>query len=246
MRVAVVSDIHDNLAAFEAVLADLREASPDLVFHGGDLAGSGSSPGEIVDRIRELGWQGVAGNTDEMLFRPEALTEFASESPAFNDLFAYVEQMAEWTRRALGEERLAWLRNLPRIQHYESITLVHASPGNLWRAPGAQASDAELLAVYGPLDKRVVIYGHIHTPYVRKVARLDGSIFTIANSGSVGLPYDGDTRACYLLIDGEAVTIRRVEYDVEQEVKSLMTSGLPHADWIAKQLRTARPQLPCL
>lgn len=70
MRIAIVSDIHGNRTALEAVLADLRQTSPDLILHGGDLADSGSSPVEIVDRVRDLGWQGVIGNTDEMLFAP--------------------------------------------------------------------------------------------------------------------------------------------------------------------------------
>ena len=71
MRIAVVSDIHGNRTAFKAVLADLRETSPDLILHGGDLADGGSSPAQVVDRIRDLGWQGVAGNADELLWRPE-------------------------------------------------------------------------------------------------------------------------------------------------------------------------------
>ena len=87
MRIAIISDIHGNRTAFEAVLADLRHTSPDLVIHGGDLADAGSSPAEIVDRIRELGWRGVFGNTDEMLFRPESLTDFASRSPGLQPLF---------------------------------------------------------------------------------------------------------------------------------------------------------------
>ena len=72
MRIAIVSDIHGNRTAFEAVLADLQQAAPDLIFHGGDIADGGSSPTEIVDRIRDLGWPGVMGNTDEMLVRPES------------------------------------------------------------------------------------------------------------------------------------------------------------------------------
>src|SRR5260370_51850 len=108
MRIAIVADIHGNRTAFEAVLADLREISPDLILHGGDLADSGSSPVEIVDRIRELGWQGVVGNTDEMLFMPESLTEFAKQSPALQSLTVTIEEMAAATREALGEERLAW------------------------------------------------------------------------------------------------------------------------------------------
>src|SRR6266481_7603325 len=116
MRIAIVSDIHGNRTAFEAVLTDLRQTSPDLILHGGDLADAGSSPAEIVDRIRDLGWQGVVGNTDEMLFRPESLQEFASQSPKLQPLFAVIEEMAAATREALGEERLNWLRGLPRNQ----------------------------------------------------------------------------------------------------------------------------------
>src|ERR1700685_1071416 len=91
MRIAIVSDIHGNLTAFEAVLADLRATAPDLIFHGGDLADNGSTPVEIIDHIRALGGPGVAGNTDEMLFRPDSLSEFASKSPGFERFRTIVE-----------------------------------------------------------------------------------------------------------------------------------------------------------
>src|SRR3984957_11768314 len=105
MRMAIVSDIHGNRTAFEAVLADLKQTSPDLILHGGDLADSGASPAEIVDRIRELGWDGVVGNTDEMLFAPESLQEFASQSPNLKSLFAAIQDMALATCEMLGEAR---------------------------------------------------------------------------------------------------------------------------------------------
>src|ERR1700674_3028194 len=98
MRIAIVSDIHGNRTAFEAVLADLRQTSPDLILHGGDLADGGANPTGIVDRIRELGWQGVIGNTDEMLSSSESLEEFASQSSAPPSLWAAVREMAAWTR----------------------------------------------------------------------------------------------------------------------------------------------------
>ncbi len=75
-RVAILSDIHGNLTAFEAVVADIQRLSPDLLLHGGDLADGGSAPSVIVDRIREFGWQGVLGNTDETLFVPNRLLHF--------------------------------------------------------------------------------------------------------------------------------------------------------------------------
>src|SRR5712691_971880 len=105
MRIAIVSDIHGNRTAFEAVLADLRQTSPDLILHGGDLADGGASPAEIVDRIRDLGWPGVVGNADEALFRPGSLEEFASQSSAPPSLWAVVREMSAATREALGEER---------------------------------------------------------------------------------------------------------------------------------------------
>jgi putative phosphoesterase len=244
MRIAVVSDIHGNLTALEAVIADLKDSSPDLVLHGGDLADNGSSPFEIIDRIRELGWKGVYGNTDEMLFRPESVRDFAKHAPGLHSLLATIEEMAAWTREELGDERLAWLRALPDRQVLDLIALVHASPGYAWRAPNQDAAETELELVFSTLRKRMIVYGHIHYPYVRTIGHM-----TIANSGSAGLPYDGDFRAAYLLIDenpvdGNTAVVRRVEYDVDKELKALTYSGLPHAEWIAKTLSTARPQLP--
>jgi putative phosphoesterase len=239
MRIAIVSDIHGNLTALEAVLADLRETSPDLIFHGGDLADSGSSPVEIVDRVRDLGWQGVVGNTDEMLAMPETLEEFVSQSSAPASIWSAIREMAAATRAALGEERIAWLRGLPLVQTHGAMALVHASPESRWKAPTPEASAAELESVYSPLSRPVAIYGHIHRSFVRSVSNL-----VVANTGSVSLSYDGDRRAAYLLLDDSTPTIRRVEYDMDRELKALSICGLPHSEWVAKMLETGRPQMP--
>jgi predicted phosphodiesterase len=244
MRIAILSDIHGNRTAFEAVLADLQRTSPDLILHGGDLADAGASPVEIVDRIRDLGWQGVVGNTDEILFRPESLEEFASQSSAPPSLWAAIRQMAAVTRNMLGDERIIWLRGLPRAQVQASMALVHASLESLWRAPTPEATDVELESVYGPLGQPIAVYGHIHRPYVRKVPSSPAQVRLVVNTGSVSLSYDGDRRASYLLLDGSTPTIRRVEYDLEKEVKALASCGLPQADWIARTLRAASPQMP--
>jgi len=239
MRIAIVSDIHGNLFALEAVLEDLRQTAPDLIFHGGDLAHAGANPAEVVDRIRALGWPGVVGNTDEMLFRPESLTEFAQQAPKLQPLCAALEEMSAVTSAKLGPERLAWLAALPRVQIDTPMALVHASPESLWRAPMPEASDAELEAVYGPLGRPVAVYAHIHRSYIRSVAGM-----TVVNTGSVSLSHDGDRRAAYLVLDDTTPTIRRVEYDVDRECKALASSGLPYADWVAKILASARPQMP--
>ena len=239
MRIAIVSDIHGNRTAFEAVLADLRQTSPDLILHGGDLPHGGSSPAEIVDQICDLGWQGVLGNTDEMLFNPESLKEFASQSPNLQPLWAAIEEMAAATCEALGEARLAWLRALPVIQIQRPMALVHASPESTWRSPGHTASDAELESVYSPLGQPMVVYGHIHRSYIRSISRM-----MVVNSGSVSLSYDGDPRAAYLLLDDSKPEIRRVEYDVDREIKALFGCGFPHAEWVEKMLKSASPQMP--
>jgi putative phosphoesterase len=239
MRTAIVSDIHGNLTAFEAVVADLRHTAPDLILHGGDLADGGSSPVEIVDRIRILGWPGVAGNTDEMLYLPESLEEFASQSPHLQALFAAIREMAAATREALGAERLAWLRTQPARLDHGQIGLVHASPESRWRAPAHTAGDAELESVYAPLGQPIAVYAHIHRSYIREVSGM-----IVANTGSVSLSYDGDRRAAYLLLDDSAPTIRRVEYDIDEELQALAVCGLPHTDWIARMLKSGSPELP--
>jgi putative phosphoesterase len=231
MRVAIVSDIHGNRRAFQAVLADLRKISPDLIVHGGDLAAGGAHPADIIDHIRTLGWPGVRGNTDEMLWAPERLAEFSAANPKIAPILAMVQETIPPTVASLGTERLQWLETLPARYAQESFTLVHASPGDLWRAPMPNASDDELRTTYRPLDARLVVYGHIHCPYIRRIQGL-----TVANTGSVSQSHDGDTRASYLVIDEEEPTIRRVEYDLQSEAEELVRSGLPQARWTARIL----------
>jgi predicted phosphodiesterase len=164
LLVAVVTDIHGNLTAFEAVLADIHRMSPDLVLHGGDLADPGSSPIDLVDRIRDLGWRGVMGNTDEMLVRPSSLEDFASQSSAPSTMWSTIRLIASSTRSKLGDQRLKWLSELPLVTTVPGFALVHAEPGNCWRAPSSEATDAELETIYGSLGQPIVAYGHTHRP----------------------------------------------------------------------------------
>ncbi len=239
MRLAVVSDIHGNLSALEAVVADLGRMAPDLVLHGGDLADGGSSPAAVIDRVRELGWQGVLGNTDEMLVRPQALGEAIGGKPGLERCFEALAEMAEVSREVLGDERLAWLSRLPPQERRGDLVLLHGSPATPWAAPPPEADDDQLSTTYSPLQGQVVIHGHIHRPYVRRVGGM-----TVANSGSVGLPYDGDRRAAYLLVDDDGFTIRGVEYNVAAEVRRLRTGPMPHSAWVIRQLERAAFELP--
>lgn len=240
MRVAVVTDIHGNLTALEAVIADLKQTMPDVVVQGGDLVAGGHRPVEVLDRVRERGWPGVLGNTDEMLWRPELFERFMQNVPQLGHIWRMVFQdQAPATRDLIGEARLAWLRQLPMEWHDETLAVVHAAPGDLWRSPMHNATDEVLEQTYAPLERPIVAYGHIHVPFVRSVGNR-----VIANCGSAGMPFDGDPRASYLLIDEGAPSIRRVEYDVEEEVRSLMESSYPDRQRIAETLRSARYVLP--
>jgi putative phosphoesterase len=235
MRLAIVSDIHGNFTALEAVVEDIARRGVERVIHGGDLALAGCQPAEAIDRVRELGWPGVVGNVDELLWRPEEHAVQRARAPKLRDLLRLLfDDYAPATRELLGEARIEWLRALPPEHREGDLTLVHASPGDLWRAPMPEAGDAQLISTYGPCGTSLVVYGHIHRPFVRRVGDL-----TVANSGSVGAPLDADPRASYLLVDAGGPQVVRVEYDVEREASLLMRSGYPDAARIAETRRRA-------
>ena len=236
MRLAVVSDIHGNLSALEAVIVDIERRAVDRVVHGGDLVLMGCQPAEVIDRIRELGWPGIVGNTDELLWRPEERARQERSAPKLHELLRLLfDEYAPATQELLGGERVSWLRQLPGEHREPDAVVLHASPGDLWRAPPPDADDVELAATYGPCDAETVVYGHIHRPYVRRLDR-----FTIANSGSVGSPFDGDPRASYLLLDAGEAEVVRVEYDAEREADLMLRSGYPDARRIAEMRRLGR------
>jgi putative phosphoesterase len=233
---ALVSDMHGNLTALEAVIADLERRGVTRVIHGGDLATSGCRPAEVIDRVRELGWPGVVGNVDELLWSPEDHARQLERAPKLRSLLHMLfEQHAPATRELIGSQRLEWLRSLPAEHCEGQLVVLHARPGDLWRAPMPDDDDGRVRRTYEPCAADVVVYGHIHRPYVRRLAE-----FTVANSGSVGSPFDGDPRASYLLIERDAIEIVRLEYDIEREIALLERSGYPDAQRIAETRRTGR------
>jgi putative phosphoesterase len=234
MRIALVSDIHGNLTALDAVVDDIARRGVDRVVQGGDLALMGPRPAEVIDRIRELGWPGIVGNTDEAIWRPEEHERLLNDAPALKPMVDLIFQTyVPDARERLGDDRIGWMRELPAEHREADLALVHARPGDLWRAPMPEADDDELAGTYRPLEAGLAVYGHIHKPYVREV---DG--LTVANSGSVGLPFDDDPRAAYLIVDDGKPSIVRVEYDVEREVRALRESGHPDADRLSEMRRT--------
>jgi predicted phosphodiesterase len=236
MRIAILSDIHGNLTALDAVVADIQRRAPDRVLHGGDLVLMGAQPAQVVDRIRALGWPGVLGNTDELLWRDEELARQEMLAPKLKQqLRLMFQDYAPTTRELLGEERVAWLRRLPLQARLDGLAVVHAAPDDLWRAPMPTDEDDELSLAYRPLTVETAVYGHIHRPFVRPLAEM-----TVANCGSVGMPWDGDPRASYLLIDDGVPRLIRVAYDVEHEAAVMRQSGYPDAARLIEMRRRGR------
>ena len=237
MRIAVLSDIHGNLLALEAVLADLEAVGgADTVVIAGDLCLDGPRPRETLQRLRALGFPIVQGNTDRDLALDPADTAASAQAA-----------LLAWTRRALGDEGLAFLRQLPFAHRVagpdtdQAILVVHANPVNQDEQLQPYAPEARLapfLEGVAP-DVAVVAFGHLHLPFTREMGRL-----SLANIASVGLPKDGDRRAGYGLItwaDGRwAIEQRRVEYPVEEVVAQLREAAPPDADELIKTLLRAR------
>jgi len=232
MRVAVLSDIHGNLVALEAVLADLAaQGGIDAIAVAGDLCVDGPRPREVLERVRGLGCPVVQGNTDRDL-----------AASALRD-----DPLLAWTREQIGDAGIAYLGALPfshRIVAPDGrsvLLIVHANPKNQDQhlpplAP--EHSIAPLLADLPP-EVTTIAFGHLHLPYVRDVGRL-----RLIDIASVGLPKDGDRRAGYGLLtwtgDGWSCEQRRVEYPVEETIDQIRAAAPPDADGLIRTLLRAR------
>ena len=139
------------------------------------------------------------------------------------------------TLSAIGKERLAWLRALPRRWSDGDLCVVHAGPDDVWQVTAPNASDDELDGVFRVLASKRVVYGHLHVPFVRRLPS-----FTLVNAGAVSQSFDGDARAAYALIDDDRIEIRRVEYDIEEEARLLLRSDDPFAQSTAETIRAGR------
>src|SRR5262245_16944757 len=135
------------MTALEAVIADLRNVTPDLVVHGGDLC-SGSRSAAVIDRIRDLGWPGVYGNTDEMLWADGKADRYLA-SVGLHRMREIVAEQIAFTLVELGSTRLAWLRELPLRWSGHDLAVVHANPDDAWAITPADAPDALLESTYG-------------------------------------------------------------------------------------------------
>jgi predicted phosphodiesterase len=229
MRVAVLSDIHANLPALDAVLAD---AGPlDAVWHLGDVVGYGPDPDGVVERLRDLGAIGVRGNHDSAAIGGPEIEDFNPDARA----------AMEWTRGRIGPLTRAWLAALPLRRVEQGMTLVHGSPRDpLWEyiVSGAIAR-ANLRA----FETARCLHGHTHVPIAFRASGSgmetlrpeSGAVLplderrALLNPGSVGQPRDGIPHSSYLVLDLSAgdASWHRVPYDIAAVQAAMREVRLP-------------------
>jgi diadenosine tetraphosphatase ApaH/serine/threonine PP2A family protein phosphatase len=229
MRIAVLSDIHSNLVALDAVLA--HATAVDAVWHLGDVVGYGPDPDAVVERLAERDVSGVRGNHDAAALGGPEIDWFNPEARA----------AVEWTRDTISGTTRAWLESLPERIERDDLTLVHGSPRDPLREyiTDTVAADENFAA----MATRHGLHGHTHIPvaWSQRAARVelarvdDGTTVDLVpdrvllNPGSVGQPRDGDPRAAYLVLDLEArrATWHRVAYDIATVQTAIRRAGLP-------------------
>lgn len=237
MRIAVLSDVHANLHALQAVLADIDAQRPDGVYCLGDLVGYGAFPNEVIALIRERGIPTVMGNYDEGVGFDRDECGCAYRTPEARRMG---DESLFWSREVVTADNKAFLRSLqPQIRLEADgvrILLVHGSPRKINEYFYEDRPDSSFKRLAESMEADVLVMGHTHLPYVK---RIGGVLFV--NDGSVGKPKDGDPRACYALVElgGEnSASFRRVEYDVAAAAAAVRATRLP-ADFAA-MLEAAR------
>jgi len=257
MKIAFFSDIHANLPALEAVLADIDHQKPDFVYCLGDLVGYNIWPNEVASAIRKRGIPTLAGNYDEGIglnsddcgcaYRTDAEKANGAVSIAF-------------TNEIVSDNIRKYLRMLPRHLSVEfqnndeklNLLMVHGSPRKINEYLFEDRPEKSLMRILANVQADIMLFGHTHKPYHRKLEyELESQKFYrhAINIGSVGKPKDGDPRACYALMtlgtslsksnpNSVTVDFKRVEYDVEEAAKAVEDCKLPNE--YAEALRLAK------
>ena len=244
LRVALLGDIHGNVLALEAALAEIERERPDIVAITGDLVLNGPRPAEVLARVRAADAEGavvVQGNTDIAV----ADFDYAAAFPWLEEIPAGHRAAAEWAHEQLSEDDLAYLRRLPaerRIRDDGTMLLVcHASPGSQTNGLSAELDPSVTVERVGRTDARVIGCGHTHVAEIRDLGRK-----LICNAGSCGYAFDGDPGASWALVtlDGQAdevdARLFRTGYEAQAVAEELTERGLPGDVYRAATVRTGR------
>ena len=250
-RTAIISDIHGNLAALEAVLEDIEGQNVDRVVCLGDVIGYGPAPNECLDHVMKFGFCVLGNHDSSALFDPEGFNVAA-------------EQAIFWTRSQIefgtdgpdaSRRRMKFICSLPRLVEEDNALFVHGSPRgptNEYVFPEDTQNVKKMEKLFS-LVSHLCFQGHTHVPGIftsdmRFIRPIDtGSGYDVSdrsqrmmvNVGSVGQPRDGDPRSCYVIYDQQSIEYRRVEYDIDRTIQAI--DGEPDLDnFLGYRLREGR------
>ncbi|MBI4447472.1 metallophosphoesterase family protein [Candidatus Woesearchaeota archaeon] len=219
MKIAVISDLHSNLEALQAVLKDIKVWRVDKILCCGDIIGYNANPNEVVELIIENHIPCVRGNHDS------SVKDFEN----FDKFNQFAKKALKWTHDNLKMENSAFLSGLPKFFEDKfddaKVVLIHGSPiDELFDYVYPTTSDDVLKSFLQKTKADILVFGHTHIPFIRRFgAKL------VINPGSVGQPRDGINKASYCIIDSKvrSAGIYRVEYDIAITAKKIIGAGLP-------------------
>lgn len=242
-RIAVLGDIHGNVAALEAALKDIKRKEPQLVAVTGDLVMNGPQPSAVVARLRGMEAAGgvlvIQGNTDVAV----ADADYAAAFPWLDEVPEAQRLAAEWAHDELADDEVEWLRRLPferRVMLGEHMVLIcHASPGSQTSGLAADLDPSVTVERVTRTDARVIVCGHTHVAEVRELGRK-----LICNPGSCGYAFDGEPTAGWAMLtvagDEPQAELFRAAFDAQQVADELSARGLPGDVYRAATVRTGR------
>lgn len=230
MKYIIISDVHANMQAFEAVISSFPEKKDHRIVHAGDIVGYGADPNACVDLLKSLEADSVIGNHDAAAIGRTGLEKFNSHA---------VEAM-HWTREELTMPACKYLATLPYVHEEDNFKVVH---GTLHDPEEFKymLTGSDAMRTFQILDKKICFVGHSHIPGIfilrkDKVYEMSKSEIIlekeakyIVNVGSIGQPRDNDNRACYCVYDQDnnRISFNRVEYNVTEASDRIIRSGLP-------------------
>ncbi|WP_368657197.1 metallophosphoesterase [Metabacillus halosaccharovorans] len=238
VKIAFISDIHGNAVALEAVLEDIKKKNIEKICVLGDICYRGPEPKRSLELIQSLQAEVIKGNADEWVVRGVRQGEVP------NGAIEMMNKEREWIFSNLESTDIDYLSQLPTELHLNEhgieIFAFHATPTSLFEVIPQNAEDSLLHEkVLSKKDATIYLYAHIHKPYIRYI-----NSRVIMNIGSVGLPFDGVTKASYGIItideSGFSTSIERVDYDTEKVMKHYREVGYPNADMMIQVLKNGR------
>ena len=243
-RVAILSDVHGNVPALDAAIADVERQRPDEILVGGDLVGRGPQGSRVIGIIRERGWRTIKGNHEDYLlaFRKDEIPEGWRK--------AEVWSATRWMADELAPQDIPYMESLPAdvcSERLRQVRLVHGTPRSNNEGIGPWTSDRSMARHLESIRESVLVCAHTHRPLERRLPQ--GKVI---NVGSVGLPFNRDPRAQYVLLHDEGdeveVEFRRIEYDRAEilaiyETSGFLAAGGATAQLLSLEIREAAPYL---